>query len=349
MIVILLIMGYKLSSKIRWELEHTLNAYLEKIVQDYASSDKPLSVEYNPFVCSGVSDYKCVSKNIALIDTDSHQEILKVTDLTLKVDNITTSSVRVLIKSPKLTFDGLDKKIKENQNDEVFQIYKVFRPDSFVCSEEDKILDKKDGKISSHNQCKITANKANYSYSIVANVKSPKLSEKTILNAMISYYANFISPQKFSEEIDDFDFALENISFSFESKELKSVLYPIFESDYNANKSGKKNPFNDILYEKGLQNLKELVGFGLGVTGMLEGPYENALINLVEGLHSMAIDKAIGVKVVLMPKKIPTPYFKIHPSILLNIDKSSAQQRILAKLFNTYDLKVETILNQNEE
>lgn len=347
-IVALLGISYKLGSKVRIELQTALNDYLERMVRDYASDDKPLSVKYDSFVCSGMSSYKCVSKHVALINTSTHQELMGISNLTLNIDDIGTGSVQVSLKSPSLSFEGFDKMIQESQNKETISIYEAFKPVSFECSEKDKMTDKYTGEITSHNQCRIIAGNTQYHYSLYGRIKSPNFADKTILNAMISYYSKFGFPEKISEEISDFEFAVDEISFSLASTGLKDILYPIFEVDYQSRKPQPKAPFNDQLYEKALGDLKNFIGFGLAISGLLENPYQEALREFIEGIQTMAMGKASKVRLALVPKQTPAPYFKIQPTTILNLDRTGTRQRIFAKILNNYNLIANTVLNEKK-
>ncbi|PAF41713.1 hypothetical protein [Helicobacter sp. 11S03491-1] len=344
-IVALLGIGYKLSSKIRVELQNTLNDQLESLVQAYAPENIPLWVTYDPFVCTGMSAYQCVSKHIAFLD-GNHQEIFKLNDLTLKIDDIGTSSIQVSIKSPKISLEGLDKEIIKEQNTEIFDLYEAFKPIAFECSEKNQIIDKKEGEISSQNQCIIQAKGMQYGYNLEGRSKSEKFSNKTILNSMIYFYSKLGSLKKISEDIDNFSFAIDKMSFALmngTSDNLKNVLYPLLQAAYQ--KDNPKTPFDDNIYKQSIENLKGLVGFGLAMTGMLGGPYQDTLLNSLNGLESMAINEASGVRISLMPKQSPAVYFRIHPNLILNINQVGTQQRIFAKIFNYYDLLAQTIPN----
>ncbi|PAF42111.1 hypothetical protein [Helicobacter sp. 11S02596-1] len=347
-ILVLLGVSYQLSSKIKTELQTTLNDYVATMVRDYASSDKPFSVKFEPFVCRGISSYQCVSKHIGLIDTATHQEVFGVSDLALNIDDIGTSSIRISAKSPKLIFEGLDALATQSGNKELMGIYEVFKPNAFSCNQNNEVIDKYAGEIVSHNQCAFVAKDMQYDYGFDIKIKSAKFADKTILNAIISYYSKLGFPEKLSQEIDDFDFGVDKVYFSLASNTLKNVLYPIFESDYKSRNQDLKIPFDDKIYEQALGDTKGLIGFGLAMTGLLGGPYQEALVGFVDGMGMMAMGEASKVSVSLLPKQTPAPYFKIPPEMILNLDKPGSQQRMLAKIFNHYDLIVDTTLNTNK-
>ncbi|PAF47137.1 hypothetical protein BKH46_05365 [Helicobacter sp. 12S02634-8] len=339
-IIALLGVSYQLSSKIRAELELTLNDHLSQAVNTY--TQRGLNISYAPFVCLGMSSYQCISKHITLIDSHTGEEVAKVAGLALHIDEIQTGSMQISLGADHLSFSGIQKAIQESKNQELLDLYTVLMPESFVCHEKDIVSDKHSGAVSSQRQCTFKAQGIQYRYSFDGRVKSPDFADKTILNAMISYYGSLSLLDKLSSGELQADFAIDHIAFVLTSSHLKDTLYPILEADYRQHHPKTKIPFDTKAYHQALENIRGFIDFGLTFSGLGVGPYAYGLQQFFDGIVAMAEGEVSEVSIQLIPKNNPAPYFSLTPDTISNLTKLGTQQRLLAKVFNHYNLQVST-------
>lgn len=354
-IVVLLGVGYILSSNFKSELQNALNDNFKKVAGYYnqVGQEMGLTIKlvYEPFVCEGIKNYHCLSKHISIVNTDTDKTLVGLNNLSFNVEDISTSSIRVSVNLPSLSLEVFD----EMQKNKIF--YEAFKPIALNCEKEDKILNKKTGEISSNTQCSITAQNAEYHYNMVQRVQSEKFIDQKILHLLLYYYSNFELFNQKNSPIKDFSFALDKFSFGLiESKSIKSILYPMLEENYNTIIETEVNPkyqFNDEAYEKVLEQVQRFANFGLVLSGISGSPFQEAFENFLEGLKQIALGKASEVNLTLLPKVSPAPYFQISQDMFENIREPSTQQDLLMKLmtkvFDNYDLVSKTIMNKTDE
>lgn len=335
-IVVLLGVGYKVGSKVSGELQTQINKTIEDINN---KPDSGVRIEAD-FVCSGMMSYQCVSKNFKIFQKQTHQELAKSSDVTISASDISTDKLKLSLKASDISLYGVEKELQISTDDDTGKIYNAMKPTSFECDEKLKLLDKKTGEIQAQTACKINSKVFVYKYNDATRTKSDNFIDKTIFQAIGQYFS--------SHSLDDSygandEVAIDKMVFEVNANHLKEFLYPIIKADYDKQKLAI--PFDDNAYNGSIENLRNLVGVGLGAMGVLGTPYQDALIKLVDGAKQMATDEALGVEVSFLSKQEKAPYFKISPDVILNINRQGVQQKILAKMYNNYDLKTSIIPN----
>lgn len=338
-IVVLLAIGYKVSSKVATELQTKINQSIKDINE---KNDIQIAIKTEPFVCSGMMSYKCVSKDLKIFQKQDNQELVGFKDVVLSMSDISTDKLKISLKASDISLDFFEKQLEIGADTDIGKVYDAMKPRSFECAQKVKMLDKKTGEIQAQTECKINSNVLAYHYGNAQRTKSNHFIDKTIFQSMAEYFSPFGLDGDYKSN-EDFEFAIDNIAFELSSKHLKEFLYPIVEASYNKQKLDV--PFDDNIYNGSIENLRNLAGIGLGVVGILGSPYQDALLEFVDGVKQMATDEALGVKISLVPKQEKAPYFKIPLDTSLNIDRQGVQQKILAKMYNNYDLKTTIIPN----
>lgn len=337
-IAVLLGIGYKVSSKVTSELQTKINQTIKDINE---KTDSKVGIKAD-FVCSGMMSYKCVSKTLEVFQKQDNQELITLKDIVFSVGDINTDKLKISLKASDISFDFVKKQLQINPDTDIGRVYNAIKPSSFECDQKLKMLDKKIGEMQIHTDCKVNSNVLSYNYNNIQRAKSNNFIDKTIFQSMAEYFSSFDSGGVYNLN-GDFEFAIDKIGFALSSHHLKEFLYPIVEASYDKQKLDV--PFDDKIYNGSIENIRNLVGVGLGVLGILGGPYQDALLEFVDGLKQMATDQASGVKVSLLPKQEKAPYFKIPLDTSLNIHRQGMQQKILAKMYNNYDLKTTIISN----
>lgn len=346
-IVVLLGVGYILSSNFKSELQNALNDNFKKVAgyfnQVAQETGLTIKLVYEPFACEGIKSYRCLSKHISFVSTNTEKTLAGLNNFSFNIEDISTSSIRTSINLPSLSLEVFDK----IQKNEIF--YEALKPIALNCKEEDKILNKKTGEINSNTQCRITAHNVEYRYNVTQRIQSEKFVNQKILHSLLYFYSNYRLFDQKNNVIKDFNFAIDKFSFGLiESKNIKSILYPILEEIYNMNmKVNPKSQFNDEAYEKMLEQAQRFAGFGLVLSGIFGSPFQEAFENFLEGLKQIALGKASEVNLTLLPKVSPAPYFQIN-QILENI-REGTQQELMTKIFDNYDLVSKTIINKTDE
>lgn len=339
LIVVLLGIGYKVSSKVSGELQTKINQTIKDINE---KKDSQIGIKTEPFVCSGMMSYKCVSKNLEIFQKQDNQELVGFKDVTLSVSDISTDKLKISLKASDISLDFVQKQLQIGSDTATSKVYDAIKPSSFECGQKIKMLDKKTGEIQAQTECKVNSNVLVYNYNNLQRTKSNDFIDKTIFQSMAKYFSSFGLDGDYKPN-EDFEFAIDNIVFELSSHHLKEFLYPIVEASYDKQKLDV--PFDDNIYNSSVENLRNLVGVALGVVGILGSPYQEALLEFVDGIKQMTTDEASGVKISLLPKQEKASYFKIPSDTSLNIDRQGVQQKILAKMYNNYDLKTTIIPN----
>lgn len=338
-IAILLGIGYKVGSKVAGELQTKINQTIKDINE---KKDSQITIKTEPFVCSGMMSYKCVSKNLEIFQKQDNQELVGFKDIILSMSDISTDKIKISLKASDISLDFVQKQLNIEADTDLGRIYDAIKPRSFECDQKVKMLDKKTGEIQTHAECKVNSKVLTYNYSNLQRTKSNDFVDKTIFQSMAEYFSSFGLGGDYKPN-EDFEFAIDNIAFELSSHHLKEFLYPIVEASYDKQKLDV--PFDDNIYKGSIENLRNLVGVGLGVLGVLGSPYQDALLEFVDGIKQMATDEALGVKISLLPKQEKASYFKIPLDTSANINHQGMQQKILAKMYNNYDLKTTIIPN----
>lgn len=337
-IVVLLGIGYKVSSKVTGELQTKINQTIKDINE---KTDSKVGIKAD-FVCSGLMSYKCVSKTLEIFQKQNNQELIGFKDVVLSVSDINTDKLKISLKASDISLDFVKKQFQIQGDTDIGRVYDAMVPSSFECTQKLKMLDKKTGEIQMHAECKVNSSVLSYHYSNLQRTKSNDFINKTIFQSMTEYFSSFGLDGDYKSN-ENFEFAIDDITFELNSHHLKEFLYPIVEASYDKQKLDV--PFDDNIYNGSIENLRNLVGIGFGVLGILGSPYQDALLEFVDGLKQMATDEASGVKVSLLPKQEKASYFKIPLDTSLNIYHQGMQQKILAKMYNNYDLKTTIISN----
>lgn len=338
-IVVLLGIGYKVSSKVAGELQTKINQAIKDINE---KKDTQIAIKTDPFVCSGMMSYKCVSKNLEIFKKQDNQELVGFKDVTISMSDISTDKLKISLKASDISLDSVKKQLQIESDTDIGRVYDAMKPRSFECDQKVKMLDKKTGEIQTQTECKVNSKVLVYKYNNIQRTKSNDFIDKTIFQSMAEYFSSFGLGGDYKPN-EDFEFAVDNIAFELSSQHLKEFLYPIVKASYDKQKLDA--PFDDNIYSSSIENLRNLVGIGLGVMGVLGSPYQDALLEFVDGVKQMATDEALGVKISLLPKQEKASYFKIPLDTSLNIDRQGVQQKILAKMYNNYDLKTTIIPN----
>ncbi|MDO7253046.1 hypothetical protein [Helicobacter cappadocius] len=339
LILILLGVGYKLSSEFRSKLQMSLNDSMIKINDEFSKNNT--EVKFQPFVCSGLIGYECVSKNIEIIQKNTQEKLIGFSEATLSLEGLRRDSLEFSLSFPNLSLDFIDKELKE---DDKHKVYDIFKPRSLVCNQKNRVLDKKTGEIQAQTKCNITTSVASYEINGIERIKSEKFVDKAILKSLLQYYSFAFDLKKESiRKPPMFYEAIDSISYQINSKNLKEFLYPIVQQYYQQKHQSSHEEFSDKTYEFVIENFKNLTGLILGATGFLGSPYQDGILQFVDGIGRMATGNASGVKISLVPKQEKAPYFNLSSDMLLNIEHQGTQQKIFAKIFNNYDLKTQII------
>lgn len=359
------VIGYRMSSNFKEELQVTLNSYTQKIDKQLFGTDD-FQIKNEPFVCSGLFSYKCVSKDFKVIRTSNQEKILGLYDLTLEMSAINSISVISTISSIKpisaIRPDQIEVSLKASNIDLAFideelanekdlrKFYSILKPHSLECNLKYKVIDKKIGKMQTETQCNITSDALSYSYSDSSTIKNKKFVDKSILKNVSKYYSDQFSPF-FAQYIQDYNFAIDNVTLELDSKNFREFLYSIARTIFDEQQKSDSlfedsqktdEMFSVDLYDARMESLQKTALIQIAQAGVLGGPYQDALISFITGIKQMAINKASGVKISLVPRDEESTYFKIPADINKDIDPV-VFKKILAKMYNDYDLKTTII------
>ncbi|STQ87055.1 hypothetical protein LS73_005470 [Helicobacter muridarum] len=146
-ILLLLIIIPFLSQKVVKSIQEHLNNGMEYIQTHISNSHNDFGIkkiEYSPFECSGISDYECNSKSIALYGDDALEkgkdiEYVRFSNISLRSKDVSDKNRFSLNVSTSIEYLSIDRLLKDSENNSILNFFihnaNVLLPNKLTCEQ----------------------------------------------------------------------------------------------------------------------------------------------------------------------------------------------------------------------
>ncbi len=289
LIVILIGVLFYVSNSVKHNMQTSLNSYFTTFAE---TSDYIDSIEFEPFVCSGLKNFSCMSKNFKIND------LFVFEDLALGIYDISKPNfLRITLESKNFNLvETKDiKDIKSLLNIFISAISpdtnfsELILPRSFSCDMKNSLENQ---IIQNLTTCKFNAQNMNYILEIDTkedvNMKADNLEE--MLFRIYQLYTTDLEAFK-----SQFTIALHSIALTLKPKNLK-------DSIINEAKLKNQN-FNEKTYKNAIEISKNLATYTFGLTKPHKMPYHNEIIGSFDSVAKLLNEDVKALQYTILPKK----------------------------------------------
>lgn len=328
--LIAIALGIFVSSKtkeMKGQMEQTLNKQMENITSKVAAI-----TSWEPFVCEGILQVGCYSKQIVVNIDDYANFILR--GVGFDINSLDEHSLQALLNVKEMKLETQEPEAQEDKQayEQIMNVVQSFIPQNAAC---DVALNQSDDKLIEQVHCNIKASNADYEVQNEETYQRSQFSTQNIAQILEEFYAKIMLQDTFNagdgavDSVDDmgYKYAINKSMIKTRDRGFSNDLYKYFE----LTSALQGMPADRETYAQYAKQINTL--FTIGASLMLNGDfYQDAFIKFGDALESYMLGDTHELGFLFSHKKDRELQF-VSPEVFM-------EDPNISHFFENYELEV---------